>query len=62
MTKKMHMFGNSDTTVTFFLVESRARQIQNLAFIGPPFEKALALIYREALSNEVKKWQQPGLN
>jgi hypothetical protein len=29
---------------------------------GPPFEKALALIYREALSNEVNKWQQPGLN
>jgi hypothetical protein len=46
------MFGNSPTTLTCFLVESRA----------PPFEKALALIYREALSNEVNKWQQPGLN
>jgi hypothetical protein len=55
--------------LTFFLVENRARQIQNLAFQklllgfskGAPFEKALALIYREALSNEVNKWQ-PGLN
>jgi hypothetical protein len=60
MTKKMHMFGNSETNI--FPGGEPCTANPKFGFSkGAPFEKALALIYREALSNEVNKWQ-PGLN
>jgi len=56
----MHMFGNSETNI--FPGGEPCTANPKFGFSkGAPFEKALALIYREALSNEVNKWQ-PGLN